>query len=156
MSGPEVAFGVDVGVDDVAVVVFHRAAGGCWQVESAQGPAEEVTALMVAAALPPPKLPEPLAPGPTLADLAWEWTRDHTRDTDMTTEQRDLLRRMYSRQMSTGTLLHVSTAFEPERRPVDNVHGRGPAGTTPDLFRRYYADEVLEAVNAPTGRPHHP
>lgn len=109
MTGP-LAFGVDVGVDDVAVVVFHRTAGGCWQVESVTGGEEDVAAVMAAADLPARKLPDQLQPERSVADLAAEWMREHARENfALDAEQLDLLRRMYARQMATGTLVHVTT-----------------------------------------------
>lgn len=159
MTGGQVAVGVDVGVDDVAVVVLHRTPGGCWQVESATGRAEDIAAVMTAAAPPPPKLPDHLTQGPTLAQQAIDWMRERTQENfDLDAEQLDLLRRMYSRNLTAGRILHVTNAYEPERRSWadDVVRAHLFAGRAPEQFERYYANELLEGVNAPADRRHHP
>lgn len=149
------AVGFDVSADDVAVVVFHRTDGGCWQVESAQGPAEDIMALVVAAAVPAPQVPDRLTPWRPWQEQIQEWMKYPER-IQLDAGPVDRLRRMYSEQMLTGTLVHTSAATEPERPAwltVDEIWADLHADDERDQARRYFQNQLLDED---AERRHHP
>lgn len=161
-DGPQFGFDPAAAADDMAVVVLHRTEGGCWQVESAQGSPEDIAAV-VAAAVPAPQLPqelrERLAQGPSLADQVQEWLRVYApEEFVLDAWQRHLIAAHFERNLADGRLWCATNATANGRwADVDETQAAALSpGRVPEHFERYYSSELLETVNAPADRRHHP